>query len=190
MFFTVYWLDGHLSLLRGDTIEDAFRKAGYGGGAVNAVDWFDPSPIPTHTYDKATRQWIKREDLTFVDREILVDRQGLVDMFSTKTNRLTLEFPDKNQLVLKRDYGHYPSGEIAHLSVTFGEYYDGPYHPDGEEPHHYMATHSMIFAPEDVVAAVDHFVYRALAFMNGVPKDWFRESVPGATTLQELADRL
>ena len=38
--FTVYWLTGDREVLEGETIANAFTLGGYGGGAINAVDFF------------------------------------------------------------------------------------------------------------------------------------------------------
>lgn len=38
--FTVYWLDGTRSVISGPTVEEAFTKHGYGGGAIHAVDFY------------------------------------------------------------------------------------------------------------------------------------------------------
>lgn len=39
--FILHWLDGSKEKIRGTSIADAFRNAGYGGGAINALDWYE-----------------------------------------------------------------------------------------------------------------------------------------------------
>lgn len=39
--FTLYWLDGKKEVVTGDTIADAMTHAGYGGGAVKVLDFFE-----------------------------------------------------------------------------------------------------------------------------------------------------
>lgn len=39
--FVLYWLDGKTETVEGSDIADAFRRAGYGGGAIRALDWFE-----------------------------------------------------------------------------------------------------------------------------------------------------
>lgn len=58
--FTIYWLDGRRIVISGQTIEDAFTKAGYGLGAVRAVDWYDYGITNTHTYDKINKKWVRK----------------------------------------------------------------------------------------------------------------------------------
>ncbi len=38
--YKVIWLDGSSEVLTGDNVADAFNRAGYGGGAISAVDYF------------------------------------------------------------------------------------------------------------------------------------------------------
>lgn len=38
--FMLYWLDGKSEEVQGESISDAFRRAGYGGGAIQALDWY------------------------------------------------------------------------------------------------------------------------------------------------------
>ena len=38
--FILYWDDGSTEKVHGTTIDDAFRRAGYGGGAIAALDYY------------------------------------------------------------------------------------------------------------------------------------------------------
>lgn len=38
--YFLYWLDGKVEKIEGVSIENAFVKAGYGGGAINALDFY------------------------------------------------------------------------------------------------------------------------------------------------------
>ena len=42
MKWKLYWLDGRTEIIEGDTIADAFTKAGYGMGAIGALDYYEP----------------------------------------------------------------------------------------------------------------------------------------------------
>lgn len=59
--FTIYWKGGTRNIVKGIDIADAFHKGGYGGGAINAVDWYDNGITYTHDYNKETKQWDKLE---------------------------------------------------------------------------------------------------------------------------------
>ena len=39
--FKLYWLDGEIEEVRGNTIADAFTRAGYGAGAIGALDYYE-----------------------------------------------------------------------------------------------------------------------------------------------------
>jgi hypothetical protein len=39
--YILHWLDGKEEEVQGYDIADAFRRAGYGGGAINALDYYE-----------------------------------------------------------------------------------------------------------------------------------------------------
>lgn len=39
--FRLHWLSGKNEDVEGYDIADAFRRAGYGGGAINALDYYE-----------------------------------------------------------------------------------------------------------------------------------------------------
>lgn len=39
--FKLHWLDGKTELIKGNTIASAFTSAGYGAGALRALDWYE-----------------------------------------------------------------------------------------------------------------------------------------------------
>lgn len=39
--FILHWLDGTTEEVQGTSISDAFMRAGYGGGAIRALDYFE-----------------------------------------------------------------------------------------------------------------------------------------------------
>ena len=39
--FRFHWLDGKVDEGEGYTVSDAFTKLGYGGGAINALDYYE-----------------------------------------------------------------------------------------------------------------------------------------------------
>jgi hypothetical protein len=57
--FSIYWKHGKHSVIIGVTIEDAFTRAGYGAGALAAVDWYDNNPVATHSWDNVAKEWLK-----------------------------------------------------------------------------------------------------------------------------------
>lgn len=39
--FKLHWLHGDTEVIKGNTIAEAFMLAGYGGGAIRALDWYE-----------------------------------------------------------------------------------------------------------------------------------------------------
>ncbi len=39
--YTLYWLSGRKEVVKGDNIKSAVANAGYGGGAMGALDFYD-----------------------------------------------------------------------------------------------------------------------------------------------------
>lgn len=56
--YTVYWLSGERTVISGESISNAFMKAGYGGGAPIAIDWYDDGVTDTHEWDIVNKQWV------------------------------------------------------------------------------------------------------------------------------------
>lgn len=42
--YLLHWLSGEVETIRGYGIADAVRRAGYGGGAFRALDYWEPEP--------------------------------------------------------------------------------------------------------------------------------------------------
>ena len=59
--FNLYWLDGKFEEISGTDIADAFRRAGYGQGALVALDFYDEkvdnSPVE-YVYNKERKTWV------------------------------------------------------------------------------------------------------------------------------------
>jgi hypothetical protein len=46
--FLFYWLDGKFDVLEGPSAADALNRAGYGVGALRALDFHSESTVKTH----------------------------------------------------------------------------------------------------------------------------------------------
>ena len=57
--FYLFWLDGKQEVVEGHSIEDAFTRAGYGQGAVSALDFFSKSKfsVDEYSYNPETHNW-------------------------------------------------------------------------------------------------------------------------------------
>jgi hypothetical protein len=45
--FKLHWLHGDTEFVKGNTIAEAFMLAGYGGGAIRALDWYEECAADT-----------------------------------------------------------------------------------------------------------------------------------------------
>lgn len=74
--FRLHWEGGEKELVQGVNIADAFNRAGYGGGAIKALDYFEELPAPAITtvfeaklvLDDCTREELV--DRTYGDAEV------------------------------------------------------------------------------------------------------------------------
>ena len=56
--FTLFWLTGKSQVIKGTDIADAFRRAGYGEGALGALDFYSTGNVENeHVWDKENRRW-------------------------------------------------------------------------------------------------------------------------------------
>ena len=59
--FTIYWLDGKREVLTGSSPANAFTSAGYGAGAMSAVDFYAEGDDDTYEWNIDTRKWMKKK---------------------------------------------------------------------------------------------------------------------------------
>ena len=57
--YTLFWLDGLRSVVKGYDIAHAFTMSGYGAGAMGALDFFIRGEDNSYTWNSEQRKWIK-----------------------------------------------------------------------------------------------------------------------------------
>ena len=57
--FTLFWRTGKREVVHGDDAADAMTRAGYGGGALAALDFWTSGVETGWTYDVGSRSWQK-----------------------------------------------------------------------------------------------------------------------------------
>ncbi|QIV65920.1 hypothetical protein Cp1R7AA1_051 [Mesorhizobium phage Cp1R7A-A1] len=62
--FTLYWRTGQREIVKGSDPADAMNKAGYGAGAVRALDFYANGEDTDYAWDKETRDWKRTVPLT------------------------------------------------------------------------------------------------------------------------------
>lgn len=56
--FTLFWLDGKSELVQGETVEQAMTNAGYGNGALKALDFYAEGDVrKEYAWDTGARNW-------------------------------------------------------------------------------------------------------------------------------------
>lgn len=53
----IYWLDGKKTEIKGKDEIDAFSRAGYGGGAIRAIDFISKESSREYVWDDEERRW-------------------------------------------------------------------------------------------------------------------------------------
>jgi len=160
-YFTIYWLNGDYSVIQGESIEQAFTAAGYGAGAVKAVDWYDNGISQTHYYNKKCKEWVH-----YVPLEITSEQIQTFDLVTLQTKfqqhkDIKVIFPSKDILILTRDTGIFATiGIVSYISLAFGEYCQGSYSNPDDEGHHFMIHQSEYFYPTDEVTALEALLTR------------------------------
>lgn len=66
--FTIFWRTGEAQVVTGHSIEDAFRCAGFGAGALAAVDFYDNGDVRKKwTYSVIAGEWVRNPE--FIEPE-------------------------------------------------------------------------------------------------------------------------
>lgn len=62
--FTLYWMTGKREVVHGPSIAEACTLAGYGGGAIRALDFYACGDVDKHMWDAMSQRWyLKPEGL-------------------------------------------------------------------------------------------------------------------------------
>jgi hypothetical protein len=56
-YYTLYWRDGEHEIVRGRDITHAMSRAGYGGGAIAALDFFGHGKHPEYYWNADLAKW-------------------------------------------------------------------------------------------------------------------------------------
>lgn len=71
--YTLFWRTGDREIIRGSDASDAIKRAGYGGGALRALDFYAAGDCTDYIWNTEARNW----DMTPEYRERLSHMQGL-----------------------------------------------------------------------------------------------------------------
>ena len=167
-YFTLYWQHGERNIIKGRDIEDAFTKAGYGAGAVPAIDWYDEGVSNTHYWNKDTKEWVQRNPITINSVTFAKMEDGVKQKFIAANleccHEVNIEFANKHILVIQNKIGHYALiGHVCVIEIYFAEYCEGNYFSEDDVDHtnhHYMVCNGEYFSPKNTDEAIKAFIKR------------------------------
>ena len=61
--YTLYWIDGQRETVTGESVAQAMTLAGYGGGALRALDFFVDGDDYDYVWNTEKRDWVRKEVL-------------------------------------------------------------------------------------------------------------------------------
>jgi hypothetical protein len=207
--YTLYWLDGKREVVVGTSIANAFARAGYFGGALAALDWYDAGATDTHVYSCTEKTWIIRpKRVKCSDLEALTPES--IALVLSKALGLDFELPYKNQICIDVSIGEYaaatwvkrPHGEefqtgcARSIRVYIANYCEGPYSDDSDEECHYEVSGTSWFDPKDIDQAIFHFQQTIKAHVDRdrgsssleAFRTFLTAPVTGITTIEQLIE--
>lgn len=184
--YTLYWLFDKREIIWGSSIEDAFTRAGYGAGALKAIDFYSEGMCCA--YIRENGKWVKRPEFQFtpidLDGEYFEsDRVKLIEkLVSSQFHRATFTYANGNEISLSDHYGWYCDGAVRHWEIQTSERFEGKYHPDATGDHYFMSNGSWHFRPSDRTMAIAAFI-EAIRTSLSIRE---QETYAGAMSIAEL----
>lgn len=161
-YFTLYWLNGDRKVVKGETIEQAFTIAGYGNGAIRAMDWYDNGITNSHYFFGG--QWVKKTLLALTVQEF--NKEATPENVQDIVNKLRrhdciqLSFENKDILNIQDEIRHTGHDYVRVIQVGFCEYFPYPYCEDSNQTEHWMYSNTEFFDPAEPEIAVHAFLQR------------------------------
>lgn len=186
--YTVYWLGGNRQIIWGASIENAFTLAGYGGGAVNAVDFYKEGLDCSYYRDADTKQWVPKTSFEFDARDDAdrIKKWLGANLKSGVISGARYVRENKDIVTIGLTYGDFAGGAIMFLFVGTAEYMHGSYSEEDDADHHYMSNGTLYFQPTDFDNAVQAFLQVIDA---GVPITALKREhshIEGSKSVQDL----
>ena len=162
--FTIYWKDGSRKVITGVTMKDAFTAAGYGAGAVAAIDWYDNGISQTHHYNTETKEWVKKEPIHIHIDDAQKSGNEFVTQFIKENiddaSEIIFDCEGGHQFLIEKKASHFYTGWATVISICFGKHYRGSYDGSSEEDHHYMVSSIEYEDPDNLDRAIERVILR------------------------------
>lgn len=166
--FTLYWIDGKRNVIKGDTIDAAFAAAGYGGGSIAVLDFYEEGITESRWWSKSKREWIPYAPFMIESENFspsVASTAREVHAALETSHCVTIVLPNKDQYTIAYRYGCFAGiGWVKYIEIVYGEYCRGNYGDDeideDSDEHHFMACAGEYFDPEESEIAAIAFVNR------------------------------
>lgn len=173
-YFTIYWVNGQRSIIKGNTIEEAFKAVRAGADSVSNVSWYDNGVTETHFWNQ--KEWVKYEPIRFSSTDAIWKApfdtiKRTLEEYVKLHHEIIVQFENEDELCLKLTWGDFGTiGPVKYLEVGAAEYCQGTYggeSDDEENQHHFMMAAGQYFSPDNVSAACEALYYRTVGTLFG-----------------------
>lgn len=101
--YTLYWIDGQRETVTGESVARAMARAGYGRGALEALDFYVKGESHDYEWDPKERDWVHKVDsaLRLAAEEAYaseVEQSGMEDIIIGEGK----DFKDKEEWIKER----------------------------------------------------------------------------------------
>ena len=188
LYFTVYWLNGSKTFIKGVDMKAAFDK-NWSAGAIPAVDFIDSGLSNSHRWNG--KGWEAKQALHIHENDFAgwLEHVGVDQVCRTvlESAELQIDLNSGDTLVIREQYGDYAVvGWVHCIQVFYGEL--APAMSDEEEDS-YMVNGMQNFAPDDIKLALAALKDRFDKITNGNRIPVFNPNNAGATSLEEIASK-
>lgn len=168
-YFTLFWRNGDRSVIYGNDIQDAYTKAGYGGGSIRALDWYANGITESHYWDKKRKQWLPYEPIIIHIADFVKMSVEEISSLFDKYRQIHVEKENKDRLEMCLLIGHFSIGWRRTIQIYDAEYVHGSYdQEDGHDSYtfHFMVSGTEYVNPDNFTLASEIFLKRAVAYME------------------------
>lgn len=162
-FYTLFWRDGTSGVIKGESPEDAFTKAGYGGGAFSAIDFYSEGVDLGYYRDHDLKEWVKKVNhhahIDTVRADHAFTRDFIRSMID-KASYIAFDLDNKDQLVIEKKSCHFAHGWTNVISIHYDEHANGSYGDPSEEGEHWMVTSIEYEDPDNLEQAIERVMKR------------------------------
>jgi hypothetical protein len=182
--FTLYWLDGKREFVTGPDIAQACTNAGYGNGAMTALDFYTEGANNEYNWNPTIKDWFKKGPVMVTMEDVAgLSQDELTRMLQTST-QIKCKLRNGDELFFQQSYSESAVGWIKYLMVFYGEHVKVE---NNEDLDHVIDVYGPVFFNhDDYAAATTHFKERAKLAMDLTSKAVKVGWVEGSKNMDEI----